>query len=92
MQTDGRKVRSQNRQLANKNIKTEAEYGKNGLAGFAEGAFCKSLQANCSRIVPAAENEKPPAMSCWRLKNGAPRLTRTDALPLTRRLLYQLSY
>ena len=35
MQTDGRKVRSQNRQLANKNIKTEeAEYGKNGLAGF----------------------------------------------------------
>lgn len=92
MQTDGRKVRSQNRQLANKNIKTEAEYGKNGLAGFAEGAFCKSLQANSSRIVPAAENEKPPAMSCWRLKNGAPRLTRTDDLPLTRRLLYQLSY
>lgn len=75
MQADGRKVRSQNRKLANKNIKTEAEYGKNGLAGFAEGAFCKSLQANCSRIVPAAENEKPPAMFCWRLKNGAPRLS-----------------
>jgi hypothetical protein len=92
MQADGRKVRSQNRKLANKSIKTEAEYGNNGLAGFAEGAFCKSLQANCSRIIPAAENEKPPAMSCWRLKNGAPRLTRTDDLPLTRRLLYQLSY
>lgn len=28
MQADGRKVRSQNRKLANKSIKTEAEYGK----------------------------------------------------------------
>lgn len=48
MQTDGRKVRSQNRQLANKNIKTEAEYGKMVLLDL-----LKALSANLCKQIAA---------------------------------------
>lgn len=48
MQADGRKVRSQNRKLANKNIKTEAEYGKMVLLDS-----LKALSANLCKQIAA---------------------------------------
>lgn len=56
----------------------------------------KALSANLCKQIAAGlflrQKMKTSSNVLLEVENGAPRLTRTDDLPLTRRLLYQLSY